>query len=77
MISEQMKAEGWIEHDGGPCPVPLDSKPGIMWSDGTNDPKPNVAASFWTRGDDWWKHEGESDDCFIIAYKPEGHPNDH
>lgn len=22
-ISEEMKAQGWIEHDGGPCPVPL------------------------------------------------------
>jgi len=26
MLTDEQKAAGWIEHDGGPCPVLLDSR---------------------------------------------------
>lgn len=35
MLTDELRAAGWIEHDGGPCPVPLDSWPEVMFaSDG-------------------------------------------
>ena len=34
MLTDQQRADGWIEHDGGPCPVPLDSLVATIWDDG-------------------------------------------
>jgi hypothetical protein len=33
-LTEQQIADGWKPHDGGPCPVPLDSKPEVLCRDG-------------------------------------------
>lgn len=71
MLSEAMKAEGWIEHDGGPCPVPLDSRPGVMLASGEFSAKPHFTARMWTEMHDWWRHEAVNPQDNIIAYKPE------
>lgn len=71
MISEAMKAEGWIEHDGGPCPVPLDSRPGVMTKDGwILEPGIGIAEG-WVVGIDVWQRQGKFTGFHIIAYKPE------
>lgn len=63
--------DGWIAHDGGPCPVPLDSYPQVMARDGTIIRR-RVAAGIWARGSaDWWQHQGPERNNHIIAYKPE------
>ena len=65
MLTDEQRAEGWIEHDGGPCPVPLDSKPIYMMRDGTIDAGQKGTASelIW---DDACPPEDQ-----IIAYRPE------
>lgn len=61
--------EGWIKHNGIRCPVPLDSRPGVMGF-ARNSSKPYwyepglIAAS-----EHDWRHRGKATD--IIAYKPE------
>ncbi len=68
MLSEELRAQGWIEHSGGPCPVPLDSKPGVMFRDGEVADVGDMASA--------WVWEANSfgpafADLHIIAYKPE------
>lgn len=58
MLTDEQRADGWIEHDGGPCPVPLDSQPHIMWNNGSISR--GDSARLWTfsagrSGDDFWK----------------------
>ena len=66
--------EGFIPHDGGPCPVPLDSYPRVMLRGGELD-RGVVTASFWTgETDDWWQWMGDAE-TNIIAYKPEDQTN--
>lgn len=74
MLTDEQRAEGWIEHDGGPCPVPLDSRVRVMFRDGVT---PLNIARLWTVGFDWWRHEETvlRPHTDIIAYKPE-HPHD-
>ena len=73
MISEQMKAEGWRLHDGGPCPVPDDAMPSLMFRDGEIAERGNeLAAWHWD-----WEHSPNHDALDdIIAYKPEGTSHD-
>jgi len=54
---------GWIAHDGGECPVPLDSRVDVIFRDGeySNGDKANC----WD-----WSHEPRSS-LDIIAYRPE------
>lgn len=77
MISEAMKAEGWIEHDGGPCPVPLDMIVDVMFADGGTDG--SIYAGFWSAEvpemDSQWEGECDPDDR-IVAYKPDGTSHD-
>lgn len=61
MTSKQMKAEGWIEHDGGPCPVADEAYVSPMFRSGRISPYGPAYCFVW--------HD-------IIAYKPEGTPND-
>ena len=68
MLTDEMRADGWIEHDGGPCPVPLDSKPAIVFADGSGRPGGLFTARFWFRT--FWTHEAHPNN-HIIAYKPE------
>ena len=74
MLTPEQRAAGWIEHNGGPCPVPMDSKPAIMCRGGQISNSGPVEASYWSGApDDWWKHEDYTFDhkCDIIAYLPE------
>lgn len=76
MLSEAMKAEGWIEWTGGPCPVPLDSKPGVMFDTGLDYPPGWKPAGMWISEeygfDCWaWETSGNAPPRRIIAYKPE------
>lgn len=62
-------AAGGIPHDGGPCPVPLDSKPGVLFRDGIVKDTGHVPAREWTKGD-WWQWHGRRIDN-IVAYLPD------
>ncbi len=69
-LTEQMKADGWIEHDGGPCPVPRETNVRLMWRDGH--------ISRWsqkiTAKNVPWVHRFigmDQPDLHIIAYRPE------
>lgn len=62
--------EGWIPWDGGECPVPWLSKPGVLYSDGViTQPGMGVA------GIELWRRKRveriQPVDPYIIAYKPE------
>ena len=49
--TEAMLADGWIKHDGGPCPVPLDSRPLVMFRDGFGvDDYPDAPKDCWPSG---------------------------
>ena len=64
--------EGYIPHDGGPCPVPLDSKPGVVFADGcVLDAGENNALVWSDYGSDWWRHEATIPGYNIIAYLPD------
>jgi hypothetical protein len=65
--------KGFIAHDGGPCPVPLDSKPGVMFRDGKDG---SGGSGCFASASDWmylncnlwrWVRHGPAD---IIAYRP-------
>lgn len=61
--------EGFVPHDGGPCPVPLDSMPAIMTRSGEVQSGGSWRASFWQAGEsDWWQHRGDHRNN-IIAYR--------
>lgn len=61
--------DGWIKHDGGPCPVDQGSRPSIMFPDGLTL---DTAAYNSFAGDLRWSRRGMPTD--IIAYKPEPKP---
>jgi hypothetical protein len=63
--------EGFIPHDGGPCPVPLDQQVTVLFADGMQD---ESEAGFWTGwekedAENLWKWECDPQDR-IIAYRP-------
>lgn len=61
MVSEKMKADGWIEHDGGACPVHEMSFPEVMLRNG----KKGVHLAYNLI----WECDGRGDD--IVAFRPE------
>jgi hypothetical protein len=63
-----MRAEGWIEHDGGECPVPLDSAPHIKFRNGGHPVQSVVTANAW----EWEWEPADASDWDIIAYRIEG-----
>lgn len=67
MLTDEMRAEGWLPHDGGPCPVTRDSKPGVMFGDGYTVAPGRQKAEYWLVG--YWSHHWPAER--IIAYKPE------
>lgn len=78
MLTDEQKADGWIEHDGGPCPVRAKSSPAIMFSDGYVMPQGQYTASYWA--DSRWTgkrgpHQRGILPRRIIAYRPEN-PHD-
>lgn len=71
MLTDEMKAAGWIEHDGCGHPLPLTAKPGLLRHSGHITP-PGLVAIKETNGLDWFRNEScTSPDTDIIAYKPE------
>lgn len=62
-------ADGWKPHDGGKCPVALDSKPGVQARDGYVLEPGIGAAGAWCIGINNWEHEGKHREYDIIAYK--------
>ena len=74
-LTPEQIADGFIPHPGGPCPVPLDSKPGVIFGNGEIYPVGQIRARQWTVGlGDWWQHESKNPRYHIIAYKPERQP---
>ena len=59
MLTDQQRADGWIEHDGGPCPVPLDSYVETLWDDGKIFPR-RCAIGFTIWPENW-------DHCDLIT----------
>jgi hypothetical protein len=69
--TEQMKADGWIEHDGKGCPVHGDAEVSVMFADGETD---QTYAGFWMAPFPGADNQWEWDCCptdWIIAYRPE------
>lgn len=72
MLTPEQIAEGWIEHDGGPCPVPFSSRvAAIKFRDGlirTSGGRGFRASAIP------WQHiliGRGNPDLHIIAYRPE------
>lgn len=71
----------WIEHSGGECPLPPETRVQVRYRDGETEILPRASCVIDTLGGDWWKHEGESvyiggveeyvadHSCDIIAYR--------
>lgn len=72
MLTPEQIADGWKPHDGGPCPVGLDSIVSVMFADGGIDG--SIYAGFWSAEmpgmDSQWEGECDPDD-WIIAYREE------
>ena len=65
MLTDEMKAAGWIEHDGGPCPVPLLRRVWFMLGSGRKSKTATTAGGLrWSQDDPPHPYD-------IIAYKPE------
>ena len=62
--------DGWVEHDGGPCPVNLCQFVPVMFR---SRKQSNTAPAFhWIdRWSNRWEHIGPFRNEDIIAYKPE------
>ena len=58
----------WIEHDGGPCPVPPYEMVGVRFRDGAEIAPGIIWAGAWVSPKDWWQHE-RADGTDIIAYR--------
>lgn len=52
----RVRADGWIRHFGGPCPVPGDTRVEIEFPDGAKALE--MPACWWSGGKDWWLWEG-------------------
>ena len=72
-VAHDMLPEGWLSHEAGDCPVPLETIVRVMHRTGAiRNPRP---ARWWTAFDpkfaehDLWKHDGDQGQ-HIIAYKP-------
>lgn len=66
-LSEAQREDGWIPHDGRPCPVPLDSQVLVRYS---GDPD-TIDWAKWRSvraGSQSWSRVGDGAD--IIAYRP-------
>ncbi len=66
--------EGFVRHDGGPCPVPLDSHPAVMFPSGRIHDDGLYSAATYVGGGalelpDLWQWKGHPQNN-IIAYRP-------
>jgi len=65
--------EGWIEHDGSPCPVHPESRPAVMFRHGGKTRMGAYSAKAlmdWHR-DPWQWKDRQQGQCDIIAYLAE------
>ena len=62
--TEAMLADGWIKHDGGPCPVDMWTPVTIMRRDGKTAKHPDCR---WLD----WRFYPDYEHTDIIAFKPE------
>lgn len=69
-LSDQMRAEGWIEHDGGPMPVDGETIVRVRFRDGIEGGL--VRGKVWKMRPDQWRHRNSPYD--IIAYRKEPTP---
>jgi hypothetical protein len=65
-------SDGWIKHDGGPCPVAASAMVTVKFRDG--DISDGEEAGLWISATehspaDWWKHQSTCHDEDIIAYR--------
>jgi hypothetical protein len=65
MTDAERIADGWIAHDGGPCPVNPGSNVSVMFRDGVTYHEPERASGIF------WPTEREPHPHDIIAYRPE------
>ena len=80
MLTPEQIADGWLPHDGGPCPVPLQTKVQVMFHSG--EIRYPRRAGWWTAFDtvskfaehDLWQHQSPNPANHIIAYKLEPRP---
>lgn len=69
MLTDEQRANGWIEHDGGPCPVPLNSRPRIMFVGAVHPIEPSGSSK--VRATDWSWQWRRPETLAIIAYRQE------
>lgn len=62
---DELLAQGWLRHDGGPCPVPPETLVGIMLFNGDS------THAFYRARMFQWKHSRPPHPFDIIAYLPE------
>jgi hypothetical protein len=67
VVTPEQIADGWIAWGGGECPVPLDSRPGIVIRgfSRTHDASGDKAEDYD------WTHCPSCPSAHIIAYRPE------
>lgn len=74
MLTDAQKADGWIEHDGGPCPVDPHSKPGVMIRGFGSHHICQQPGYHDEAGVYDWHHNPATHPADIIAYRPEPKP---
>ena len=72
MLTPEQIASGWIEHDGGGCPVDPYAYIEAKHRDGSISQA--IAAYFVDRWSNLWEHCTPCHNEDIIAYKPEPTP---
>ena len=77
MLTDEQRAAGWIEHDGGGCPVPLDSRPGIIIRGFDRNHVCQLAGGVDEASEYQWRHNRHARAANIIAYQPETPNADH
>ena len=75
MLTDEQKAAGWIEHDGGPCPVAPNSKPGVIIRGFTRTHVCQMPGTCDEAQNFSWAHCPHIPAADIIAYRPEN-PHD-
>ena len=69
MLTDEQRADGWIEHDGGECPVEPYTFVTVQFRSGKNGTAP---ALHWVdRWSNRWEAKGPFRSEDIIAYKLE------
>lgn len=70
MLTDEMRKDGWIEHDGGPCPVPPQRRVIVRYR---SDPDDFDFARYrtFTAGNVPWGRYEWAQESEIVAYRPE------